>query len=279
MEGSYYIEYAGQALELPVGETVVGRDVGCRLRFNDPAVSRRHLRLVRRGLELFIEDLGSSNGTLVNGAPIAGPTELADGDTVIVGGVELAVRRYDPGDAPELSDTVVRGELASAPPIVTVRTTKRIAVVTAPPASRQRCPQCGGAVAASDDACEACGFTWGGFRAHAHTDVRGVHLRRHDRCAVELHLVYVSSELEIEATTRDLSPGGVFVCTQVLDPVGTRCELTLLVDGGPPLQVAGVVRRVVTGRRDSGLGVEFTGVGPAERAWIEALIARTTATP
>ncbi len=55
----------------------------------------------------------------------------------------------------------------------------------------------------------------------------------------------MSSELEIEATTRDLSTSGVFVCTQVLEPLGTTCELTLLVDGGPPVHVKGVVRRVV----------------------------------
>ncbi len=105
-----------------------------------------------------------------------------------------------------------------------------------------------------------------------------VHHRRHDRHPVELSLVYVSSELEIEATTRDLSQSGVFVCSQLLDPVGTRCQLTLLVDGGPPLQIRGIVRRVVErddeGDEPVGLGVEFVGIGESERAWLARIVAR-----
>ena len=54
-----------------------------------------------------------------------------------------------------------------------------------------------------------------------------------------------SSELEIEATSRDLCESGVFVCTQVLEPIGTECQLTILPDGSPPIAVRGVVRRVV----------------------------------
>ena len=36
MDVHYYIEYLGNSVELPLGETIVGRDVGCKLRFNDP---------------------------------------------------------------------------------------------------------------------------------------------------------------------------------------------------------------------------------------------------
>ena len=46
-----YLEYLGDAVELPIGETVIGRDIGCSLRFNDPSVSRRHLKIVRRLVE------------------------------------------------------------------------------------------------------------------------------------------------------------------------------------------------------------------------------------
>jgi hypothetical protein len=66
----------------------------------------------------------------------------------------------------------------------------------------------------------------------------------------------------------------------VLEPLGTRCELTLLVDGGPPLHVRGVVRRVVEKEDvdDSvGLGIEFAKVGPTERAWLESVVARQAA--
>jgi hypothetical protein len=104
--------------------------------------------------------------------------------------------------------------------------------------------------------------------------------RRHDRQVIELHLVYTSSELEIEAMSRDLSESGVFVCTQVLDPIGTECQLTILVDGGPPIDVQGVVRRVVERAIDGdpiGLGVEFVGLGEPQRSWIRTTIDRMDA--
>jgi pSer/pThr/pTyr-binding forkhead associated (FHA) protein len=55
-----HIEYMGDYVELPAGETLVGRDVTCALRFNDPAVSRRHMRFVRPQTDFFVEDLRSS---------------------------------------------------------------------------------------------------------------------------------------------------------------------------------------------------------------------------
>jgi len=269
----YYIEYLGNSFELPLGETIVGRDVGCRLRFNDPAVSRRHLRLIRRVEEVFVEDLKSSNGTKLNGLPVTSPMRLDDGDAISVGGRTLFVRVSD-GEA-ESSQTLNLAELPSDARALRARTTPQ--PVTVPPATHQRCPNCGSVVTELDDECKTCRYSWGGFRATSRTDVRkGVAKRRHDRLPVELQLVYVSSELEIEATSRDLSPSGVFVCTQVLEPIGTTCTLTLLVDGGPPLEIHGVVRRVVQhdDADHTGLGVEFSRVGAAERAWLETLIAR-----
>jgi hypothetical protein len=68
------------------------------------------------------------------------------------------------------------------------------------------------------------------------------------------------------------------VCTQVLDPLDTECTLTLLIDGGPPLRVNGVVRRVVEHARSEGeqvgLGIEFRDVGEYERSWIELAVSR-----
>jgi hypothetical protein len=269
----YYIEYLGNSVELPLGETLVGRDVGCRLRFNDPAVSRRHLRFVRRADEVFVEDLKSSNGTKLNGRPVSSPTLLADGDAILVGGRALFVRVSD-GKQPS-SQTLNLAELPSDARALRARTAPH--AVTQPPGTQQRCPNCGSAVTDLDDECKTCRYSWGGFRAASRTDVRkGVAKRRHDRLPAELQIVYVSSELEIEATSRDLSPSGVFVLTQVLDPIGTTCTLTFLVDGGPPLKLDGVVRRVVEHEDadHSGLGVEFSRVGAQEKSWLDALIAR-----
>lgn len=269
----YYIEYLGNSVELPLGETIVGRDVGCRLRFNDPAVSRRHLRFVRRANEIFVEDLKSSNGTKLNGRPVMSPTRLDDGDAIMVGGRTMFIRVND--DETSSSKTLNLNELPTDARTLRARTSPN--AVTQPFPNHQRCPNCGSLVNDLDDECKTCRYSWGGFRAASRTDVRkGVAKRRHDRLPVELQLQYVSSELEIEAMSRDLSPSGVFVCTQVLDPIGTKCELTFLVDGGVPFKLPGVVRRVVEHEDadHSGLGVEFSRVGTQEKTWLDALISR-----
>src|SRR5258708_11160939 len=80
-----YLEYQGDSIELPVGETVIGRDVTCTLRFNDPSVSRRHLRFVRRHDEGFVQDLGSTNGTMLNGRTVDGPILVEDRDELALG--------------------------------------------------------------------------------------------------------------------------------------------------------------------------------------------------
>jgi hypothetical protein len=71
---------------------------------------------------------------------------------------------------------------------------------------------------------------------------------------------------------------GVFVRCDVLDPVGTKCELEILIDGGPPIYVHGVVRRVVEfeqqGKEPVGLGIEFLELGGIQRQWIESAIER-----
>jgi hypothetical protein len=294
-----YLEYLGDSVELPVGETVIGRDVGCALRFNDPSVSRRHIKFVRRAahhaandVDVFVEDLGSANGTLLNGRQVTAPIRVLDGDKLVIGTRELTIRipEFDGNEPPTLN----LSDLSAVPDIKHVRVPTSQVPITVPPPMRanQRCPRCGAAVSAEDDECAKCNYRWGSFRAASATLLKSnpLNRRRHDRHEVELHIVYVSSELEIEATTRDLSVSGVFVCSQVLDPLGTTCELTLLVDGGPPLHIRGIVRRVVdrssaplrgaerSGDADEalpvGLGIEFVGVGPAERDWLDAVVAR-----
>jgi FHA domain/PilZ domain len=274
-----YLEYLGDSVELPLGETIIGRDVGCTLRFNDPSVSRRHLKFVRRASDVFVEDLGSANGTLVNGRKLAGALRLLNNDRLVIGTRELAIR------VPEIEDkeppTLNLSDLSVTDALRARTTTTKVPVTVPPPLANQRCPRCGAAVSAEDDECASCQYRWGSFRPQSTTLVNPnpLGLRRHERLELELRIMYVSPDLEIEATTRNLSASGVFVCTQVLEPLGTRCELTLLVDGGPPLVVRGVVRRVVEHHdADSddevGLGIEFANLGTAERAWLDALLAR-----
>jgi hypothetical protein len=235
-----YLEYLGDSVELPYGETVLGRDTGCMMRFNDQSVSRRHLKFIRHPDAVIVEDLGSSNGTLVNGERLRGSRTLSEGDTVKVGSRVLTIRSTE-DDGP-LPSTLVLDEPGSPH---SRRAFTSVMGITAPPPM--------------------------------HTPER----RKDERHSLELPVLYVSQELELETVSRDLSVAGVFVCSTVLDPVGTHCQLTLLVDGGPPLVVSGVVRRVVhqaSNDEQVGLGVEFAQLTESETAWLEAVLERTRTT-
>src|SRR4051794_6623485 len=90
-------EHAGAELH-PGLELVIGRGVsGPGLLDGDPLISQRHARLVRRGDGgVVIEDLGSSNGTYVNGDRISGPRELGPSDVVRIGATMLEARGAEP---------------------------------------------------------------------------------------------------------------------------------------------------------------------------------------
>jgi pSer/pThr/pTyr-binding forkhead associated (FHA) protein len=79
----------------PGRETLIGRSAECELRVPSVAASRRHAAVVRRGDDVFVRDLGSTNGTLVNGAEIAGERALEAGDRIEVGGVVITFCRVD----------------------------------------------------------------------------------------------------------------------------------------------------------------------------------------
>ena len=72
--------------ELEDGETSVGRSsVSTIVLKSDDYASGRHAQLTRHGGLLYVEDLGSTNGTFVNGHKTVGATPLRNGDTVRVG--------------------------------------------------------------------------------------------------------------------------------------------------------------------------------------------------
>ena len=75
------------------GPVVVGRSPGSDMVIADSFVSGRHARFMLIGEDLFIEDLNSLNGTLVNGQSLVGSTKLNKGDTVTVGEIEIKVDR------------------------------------------------------------------------------------------------------------------------------------------------------------------------------------------
>ncbi len=82
-----------------VALTTLGRDPECEIALPDASVSRRHAQVVRQVSGYFVADLGSSNGTQLNGISVEEPTRLRPGDVVRVGEIELhcvaAVARPD----------------------------------------------------------------------------------------------------------------------------------------------------------------------------------------
>jgi DNA-binding winged helix-turn-helix (wHTH) protein len=81
-----------QVFPLVEGESVLGRDPGAQVLVDVPGVSRRHARIVVRGAEAAVEDLGSKNGTFVGDRRVGGPTSLADRDRVRLGHTVLVYR-------------------------------------------------------------------------------------------------------------------------------------------------------------------------------------------
>ena len=75
----------GMVYPLDKNELFIGRDLGNDIPINDPEVSRRHARIFLQGTNYIIEDLGSTNGTSVNGQRIMGPYMLRPGELVVFG--------------------------------------------------------------------------------------------------------------------------------------------------------------------------------------------------
>ena len=75
------------------GPIIVGRSPSADIVIGAGYVSARHARFSLMGQNLFVEDLGSTNGTTVNGQSILDPVALNDDDIVTVGDVVIRVRR------------------------------------------------------------------------------------------------------------------------------------------------------------------------------------------
>ena len=74
----------GETHRLEGGDLVMGRGMNANIRLRDDGVSRRHAKLLVRDGEIVVEDLGSANGTIVNGALVT-RRALADGDKIRLG--------------------------------------------------------------------------------------------------------------------------------------------------------------------------------------------------
>jgi len=89
---------ASQTLKLTDGVNSVGRHDDCSVRIKSSQVSRKHCELFEKKGMLLVKDLGSANGTFVNGKKVEGQLVLEPGDELSIGGIKLRVARV--GQAP-----------------------------------------------------------------------------------------------------------------------------------------------------------------------------------
>jgi hypothetical protein len=247
--GRFFLFYGGSSIELLKGETIVGRDPRCRIRIHAPWVSRQHARFSVAGDELWVEDLGSRNGTRLNGEAVTRPARAEVGDEVALGSHRVTIVVHDE-DLLE-PDTAVVEPFAAA-------------------------PDAGLAFAEYPTEITHAGVTQEIIRL-VDPPRGGRERRRHRRHSVELPIRYESDALQVDAVSLNLSSSGVFIQTPILDEVGTRCQLTVL--GAEPsadLSLHGEVRRVVDhpgAPEPLGLGIEFAQLEDGARRWLESTIA------
>jgi DNA-binding winged helix-turn-helix (wHTH) protein len=105
-----------QSLPLTDGEHIAGRDVECSLVIDATTVSRQHARITVVSGTATLEDLGSTNGTHVNGERISTPTRLVPGNEVALGTEVLQVRARSPSALTVKVDPVAEGHYSSAAP-------------------------------------------------------------------------------------------------------------------------------------------------------------------
>ena len=96
----------GSIHHLHDGINTLGRDITNRIRLSDPKVSRHHCNIRKVGLSLFLSDLGTKNGTSVNGEVVA-EREVEIGDRIAVGGTvfKIVADDYQPHNVVEKPTT------------------------------------------------------------------------------------------------------------------------------------------------------------------------------
>ena len=102
---------------------VVGRHTDCDLCIPDGKLSREHVEIERIGYNFIVSDLGSSNGTTLNGTPLSGRVALSGGDTLNLGGsiemtAEIAAETVNAAPRPEENGNAQAAIAASATPSV-----------------------------------------------------------------------------------------------------------------------------------------------------------------
>jgi pSer/pThr/pTyr-binding forkhead associated (FHA) protein len=104
----------GKIFALDKPEMFIGRELNNEIVINDPEISRRHARLFVQGAQYLIEDLGSTNGTAVNGQRLMGAYALHPGEIITFG--EHITLVVEMGQTPNERATVAAPRPAAPPP-------------------------------------------------------------------------------------------------------------------------------------------------------------------
>jgi len=86
----------GVVIDLTKEVSMMGRDVTNDVVLGDAEISRQHSRITRTPAGYVLEDLGSTNGTFVNGSPVDGVAPVGFGDELQLGNVRLRLERARP---------------------------------------------------------------------------------------------------------------------------------------------------------------------------------------
>jgi len=103
---------SGQTYEVDRDELIIGRSPDDPIVVDDPAVSGRHCSVTKSGRRYLVKDLGSTNGTMLNKAPVE-QSFLKPGDIIRVGSVEIL---FEGDDVEVVEGRTPPARTASAPP-------------------------------------------------------------------------------------------------------------------------------------------------------------------
>lgn len=110
-------KHQGKTIPLTAKKFLVGREADCQLRPNSDLVSRHHCVFLQDDYSVRLRDLGSTNGTIVNGEPLRGEAMLKAGDRVTIGKLELemVIRHVEVVKAPPLPAGVANNDSTLLP--------------------------------------------------------------------------------------------------------------------------------------------------------------------
>jgi FHA domain len=169
----FRLRFLLQEIDLPVGDTLIGRSGNCQVTLDDPLVSREHAKIHIQENLATVEDLGSRNGVQVQGQVIRGKTPLANGDRIRIGTQELVFLEVSPSlERPTQTSTRQTGFMCHC-----------ASCARAYPEELVACPACGSRDRIEEDTLTGSGQKdWGlALAAEAVARARGAHVQSLER--------------------------------------------------------------------------------------------------